>query len=242
MRRMLELLRQAPEAGGPAAGTDGAAADAVSNDALGVAQPTGEADGAKTTAADTPTGGDPAKADDKEGDKKEADKAAAPIDIKALRIPEGLKVEETTLTALATVLSDEKLSPQERAQQLLDQHTQALRAVAEAPFQEWKTTQEGWVKEIAANKDYGSGNPKTPLKPEVARQVSQLIDQFGGDTVRDGLIKTGANNNPAIVDFVVKIASKMTEAGDHLSGKPAAAPKTAAQAIYPDLPSSERSV
>jgi hypothetical protein len=162
--------------------------------------------------------------------------AEAPVlDIKALKLPEGFQADEKALGDFATLLQDSKLSPQERAQKLFDMHQQTLKSAAEGPIRFWEETQQKWQSEVAANKEFGSGDVKSPLKPEVVSQVAKVIDQFGGDDLRQALYFTGAGNNPAVIKAFVNIAKQLTE-GRHVGGiGPAAPPKSAAEIMYPGL-------
>jgi hypothetical protein len=169
-----------------------------------------------------------------EGEKKEGDDSAKVIDVAQIKFPEGFKGDEGTLKELATLLQDDKLAPQDRAQKLVDLHTRSLQEAANRPMQYWIEQNKTWQKEISADPDVGSGNPEKPLKAEHVAQVSKLIDQFGGQPLREALWSTGAGNNPAVVKAFVKMARLLTEGG-HVTGSPPAKPKNAAEAFYPDM-------
>ena len=79
------------------------------------------------------------------------------IDMKALKLPEGTTLDEATFKTFSTVLTDDKLSPQERAQSLIELHTSALQKATEAPSRVWNEVVEKWTKEVSTDKDLGSG-------------------------------------------------------------------------------------
>lgn len=160
-----------------------------------------------------------------------------PLAIADLKLPEGFSPDETQFKAFADVLSNKDLTPQARAQALADLHVNALKAAAEGPSKAWDDVTNKWLGEIAADKDIGSGNPKSPFKPEVKAALSKIIDQVGGTELRQALDFTGAGNNPAIARAFFKLAKGYTEgtpvAGSPQTGKPQG---PGAAALYPDLP------
>lgn len=169
-------------------------------------------------------------------EEKKAETPAA-LDIKAIKIPDGFTADEAQLSELATVLNDQTLDPNARAQKLIDLHTSALKKAAEGPSAEWDATTETWVKEMAADKEIGSGNPKAPLKPEVKAALSKIIDQVGGTALRQALDFTGAGNNLAIAKAFYKLGQSVLE-GSPVTGNPPTGkrPESGAASLYPDLP------
>lgn len=166
-------------------------------------------------------------------------KASEPpaLDIKSVKIPEGFKADDVQLNEFGTILGDPNLTPNDRAQKLVDLHTKALKAAAEEPSKAWDDLTVKWVGEIAADKDLGSGDAKSPLKPEVKAGLSKIIDQVGGTELRQALDFTGAGNNPAIVRAFYKLGQHLVE-GKPVTGNPPTSkpPATAGGALYPDLP------
>lgn len=162
----------------------------------------------------------PAEDEKTEEKKPEEKKADAPsIDAKSFKLPEGFQASDEAIQNFIGVVSDEKLAPQERAQKLLDMHVSALQSAAEGPIKTWNDIHEKWISEIASNKEFGTGNPKSPIKPEVAASIGKVFDQYGTPELRNVLSLTGAGNNPEIVSFMSKIAKVLTE-GSHKGGNP----------------------
>ena len=127
----------------------------------------------------------------------------------------------------------------EGAQKLLDRHAEAVRKAAEAPLQAYKDINARWVSEIKADPELGDAESKERvLKPEVSRVLSQAIDRFGGDKLREALDLTGAGNNPAVIRAFYEAGKLISESTAHVAGNPPAQAKaipSAAAAMYPNL-------
>lgn len=182
--------------------------------------------------------GDDAK---KEGEKKEEAKpteAPAQIDLKAIKLPDGFKADEALLNDFAKLLQDTNLTPQTRAQGLLDLHAKQLQAAVSAPLAEYNRQREGWVKSVAADKDIGTGDEKNPLKAEVKTAIAKVVDQYGGGSeLRQVLDVTGAGDHPAFIKFLSNISKHLTE-GTTVQGSPTTSggDLSPAQRMYPNLP------
>lgn len=165
----------------------------------------------------------------------EPDPPALTID--NIKLPEGFKADNAVVSSFIETLSNAKLSPAERAQALVDMHVKGLSAAQEAANQQMEQTEAGWKKSIAADKDFGSGDDKSPLKPEAKAIISKAIDAYGGAELRQALDLTGAGNHPAIVSAFYKMAKILSE-GNYVGGSPPSKPEaqSAAQKLYPGLP------
>lgn len=207
--------------GGPAAPDAGAAPKVVETEA-----PKLGADGKPLAAAPEPKLG---------ADGKPIPEAPAGLDLKAIKLPEGFTLDEKLAGEFSNLLTDAKLSPQDRGQKLIDLHSATLKAAVEAPYKLWSDTQATWVKEVAADKDFGSGDLKEPLKTEVKEAISKVIDQYGGQPLRDALALTGAGNNPAIIRAFAQMSKLLTEGKPVRGGNPPAPSKSPAERMYPHL-------
>lgn len=178
---------------------------------------------------------DPAKPEAKPSTINEPEPPALTID--NLKLPEGFKADNAVVASFIETLSNAKLSPAERAQALVDMHVKGLTAAQEAANQQMEQTEAGWKKTIAADKDFGSGDDKSPLKPEAKAIISKAIDAYGGAELRQALDLTGAGNHPVIVAAFYKM-SKILSEGNYVGGSPPSKPEaqTAAQKLYPGLP------
>lgn len=185
--------------------------------------------------APAPEGETPeAKATREAAEKKAADdKAAAekPIVYEDFKLPEGVVADDAVLKEFKDFASAHKIS-QEDAQALVDMQVKTLTKAQDALFEQWATTQKAWQKEVEADPEIGGAK-----LPEVKVTIAKALDQFGTPALKDALVSTGAGNNPEIVRFVWKMAQKLVEGG-HVGGNApgSARPATAAQALYPNLP------
>jgi hypothetical protein len=125
---------------------------------------------------------------------------------------------------------------QETAQRLADLYTETAKAAQEAGTNAWKSTIEQWENEIKKDPMIGGANLETHQR----NFAKVLADpRFATDGVVEALVLTGAGSHPAVNRFMAKIAKALTEGG-MVTGSPpsSAAPKTVAQTIYPNNPSS----
>lgn len=155
---------------------------------------------------------DPAKPGDPA---KPADAAPAEIEFKA---PDGVTIDEKTAGEFKALLSDEKLTPSERAQKLVDMHVSAMKAIAEAPQKAWSDLNSKWQAEVKADKELGGTNFDA-----MRSTIAKAITDVGGpdaNAVFEALHMTGAANNPAIVRMFYRMSRAFVE-GSAVSGNPA---------------------
>jgi hypothetical protein len=170
-----------------------------------------------------PKPGDPPKVEDKKPD------PAPAIDAKALKLPEGFTADEAVLKSATDILLDDKLSPQDRMQKLVDFHAAELKKASEASSKYWGDLQTEW--QAKAKETYG---PEPAKSPKIVA-VSKLIDSLGekpASELRDALEMSGMGNHPAIIAAFVNLAERLGEP-KHVSGNPPSnRPANAAEAIY----------
>jgi hypothetical protein len=193
--------------------------------------PTTAPDGKPTTVLTEATG---APAETKPETKPETPPAEA-FDASKLSFPEELgKPDEGMLNKFGEIAKSANLT-QDTAQRLADLYTETAKAAQEAGTNAWKSTIEQWEGEIKKDPVIGGAN----LEVHQRNFAKVLADpRFATDGVIEALVLTGAGSNPAVNRFMAKIAKALTEGG-MVTGSPpsAAAPRTAAQTIYPNLPS-----
>ncbi len=186
----------------------------------------------------TPSAGEPPKAPasiagepPKEPAKSEP--AAGPFDPKAIKIPDGAKVDEKAAAAFAEIINDSKLSSQDRGQRLIDLHNAALKAAGEASTAAWTDTTTKWVNEIKADTKIGGDK-----LPTTVATIAKAIDSLGAESAqafRQALDITGAGNNPAVVRALHHFASLLTE-GKHVSGSPPSSKPDTKELFFPNSP------
>lgn len=157
-----------------------------------------------------------------------------PEDIK-IAVPDGFTVDQKVLGEFQGLMADAKLTPQERAQKLMDMHVSALKAAAEAPQQAWTELNTKWQGEIKADKELGGANFDT-----MRSTIAKAITEVGGpeaDAIFESFKLTGAANNPAIVRLIYRFAKAYSEGGPQSGNAPGAVKdrslSTSIQAMYP---------
>lgn len=161
--------------------------------------------------------------------------AAAKITYTDFKLPDGVKLDDATLSDLKAGLSEVGL-PQDQAQKLIDRlgsrfvHADAVKAQLEAPFNQWRETQTEWAGKIKADPEIGGQNFEG-----MQSTIAKAIDSLGGKeaaAMREALDFTGAGNNPEICRLFYRAAKAITE-GTHVSGRPPAGAQSAASKLYP---------
>lgn len=178
---------------------------------------------------------------------KPEDKAAetapeASIDFTALKVPEGMVLDEATLNEAKPLLEELGIKDTAQAQKLVDFQSKIAEKMAASVRENWNKVNEAWVNEIKADTKFG-GDPADPNSnlAKSLQSIASLIDnpQLTPDpkAFRDALGATGFGNNPAAIRTLATWANALTESSKHVQGQPpsAAAGKTAANIMYPNL-------
>jgi hypothetical protein len=166
---------------------------------------------------------------DAEGKPIEPAKIEAPaaFDGTKLKLPEGMKSDDPLFKTFGEVMTDDKISPQDRGQKLLDLYTGAIKQAGEANTLAWSKVNEGWIKDVKADPSIGGANFE-PTK----RAIAATIDTLGPEKAaafRQALDVTGIGNHPAFWRGMATFAKALTEGG-HVAGSPAGSGKADAKA------------
>lgn len=179
---------------------------------------------------------EPAKPDDK------AKPAAVPEKYE-FKAAEGAKLDEKFIAEATPVLKELGLT-NDQAQKLMSLYDKQVAALAEGPYKAFQDLQNEWRTKVFSDPALGNG---TELKPEVKASISHAIDSLpNAKGFREAMEVTGAGNNPEFVKAFAHIAKQLGEGTSVTGGGPSklgqqapdAKPKSAASAIYPNLPSS----
>lgn len=182
-----------------------------------------------------------------EGDKKTETKTEVPEKYADFKVPEGIKLDGEALTAATALFKESGLS-QAAAQKMVDFHVAQLKAAADAPAKAYTEMREKWQTEAKADPAIG------PKMEQVKQNVGKLYAAIGDAKLVDdfkGLMNlTGVGDNPAFIKVLNKLSEFVVE-GKHVAGGGPSAhgqsaggtqvKPSAAQAMYPNLPSSARS-
>lgn len=157
----------------------------------------------------------------------------APLTREDLALPEGLTVSDEQASALLDLFNDDKLSPKDRVNKLVEMHgtlvQSAIQTVGEQMVAEIQRQQAEWETAVKSDPEIGGSN----LAPNLAK-VSKLIDAEGTPELRQALDATGAGSHPEIVKFFVKMADRFAEGAPAGGGNPTTKESTA-QRMYPGM-------
>ncbi|HEX9613615.1 MAG TPA: hypothetical protein VGA05_08375 [Candidatus Bathyarchaeia archaeon] len=176
-------------------------------------------------------------------DQLNADKAKAPVvpeKYADFTAPEGLTLDPKAIEEAAPIFKELGLS-QEGAQKLVDFYGKQVAKLSSDSISSWTKTREDWREELKSDPTLGkelAPDGKVPVTVNRALdglQNPKLVADF-----KDAMNTTGAGDNPAFVRVLYALASKLTEGTSYAQGGPTGAKnasRSAAAAVYPNLPS-----
>ena len=175
---------------------------------------------------------------------KDEKPAGAPAKYEPFKAPEGYEIDEKLSTEASATFKELGLS-QDQAQKLMDVYFKTTAEAEQAPYKLYEETRGKWRDEVVKNPTLGDG---TNLLPAVKATIGRAIDSLPADLARDfraAMDLTGAGDNPAFIKAFHALAQRVTEGTTVRGGnpsefgqqRPGAAPKSAAAALYPNLPS-----
>lgn len=161
------------------------------------------------------------------------------------KAPEGVQLSDSAIEAASTVFKDLGLT-QDAAQKLVDFHTSQIQAIQNEATSTYNKLRDEWRGEILKDSSLATNGD---LKPEVKAAFSKVIDSLGATeskAFREALNLTGVGDNPAFIRGFYKLAERFTEGTPVNGNSPSplgqsrngAVKPSAAQAMYPNLPSS----
>lgn len=188
-----------------------------------------------------------------EGEKKpDAAAQGAPEAYTDFTLPDGLILSKETLEAATPIFRELGLS-QEAAQKLVSFHADQLKAAtasaAEASYTEMR---KDWAAKTLSHPDIrdavdtDSGKRGIDaVKINIGRALGALGDATLADEFKAAMDLTGAGDHPAFVRAINKFAGLIAEGrpvsgsgpSPHGQAAPGSRPPSAAQALYPNLPS-----
>lgn len=159
--------------------------------------------------------------------------------------PEGVKLDTKAVESISPIFKELGLT-QPQAQKLVDFYNNQVKAQTDTINNAVAATREAWRNEVRADPDIGSRIPE--VQTEIGRALDKLGDQKLVKSFRESMDTTGMGDNPALIKTLYRFA-KMVNEGTHITGggpselgqgKPNGARPSAAQAMYPTLPSAAR--
>jgi hypothetical protein len=165
------------------------------------------------------------------------------------KAPDGFALDTKALESATPIFKELGLS-QEQAQKLVDFHTAQMIEAAKAPQATVDTMRADWRAKVSADTDIkaavaGDKTGIDAVKVDIGRALGKLDPALAGE-FKSAMDLTGAGDHPAFIKAIWKLSQFVGE-GTHVAGKgPSPAGQTnpsaparpsAAQALYPTLPS-----
>jgi hypothetical protein len=195
----------------------------------------------ETTPEKPPEGEKPAE------EATKAAEAAAGKTYEPFKLPEDIKVDDKALDGFREIAGKHNLD-QETAQSLLDMHTSTLKDYAQKlqakQWNDFQSTQEGWIKKIKADPMLGGSGFDTALTA-AARMRDLVVTEPYRQEYMEFCRDTGAGNHPALMRIFYNFARMFDEpAAPPIAARPVpdrggSAKKSAKELMY-DNPTSRR--
>lgn len=159
------------------------------------------------------------------------------------KAPDGYEIDKAAMAKALPIFKELNLS-QDGAQKLVDFYSAVSKEAAEAPLNLYANMQKDWRDEASTR--FGKAiEPGGAIVTEFATAIDGLLSPSLAKNFRAALDFTGVGNHPDFIEGF-RVFAKALQPGTHVSGKapspggqtaPGAQPKTAAQRLYPHLPS-----
>ena len=163
----------------------------------------------------------------------------APEKYEDFKLAEGFELSTEVLAEVQPLFKEMNLS-QAQAQKLVDFHSKTLQATVDAaskaPLDAWMDQKKAWKTEIKADPEIGGKLGE--VKAEIGRMYAALGPENAA-LVKDfkaAMDLTGAGDNPAFIKLFHKLATRLGEGTSVTGDTPKPKPSSAAQAMYPNLP------
>ena len=181
---------------------------------------------------------DLAKLDDaaiaKAYDEQLARDSTAAIEYKDFKLPQGVKLDEKIVGEFQALATKNNL-PQAAAEEMIGMHAAAVKAAADAPYDQWRTTQAEWQSKVMKDPEIGGANFETVTRPLIAKAIDAIFtDKTQAAALREAFNFTGAGNHPEMVRFMTRIGKMVSEGSIVPSPKPGeGGQKSTAEKLYP---------
>ncbi len=158
----------------------------------------------------------------------EADKAkdAVPDAYAEWKLPDGVVLDQALADKATPIFKELGLS-QDKAQRLVDLFADARRQAAEQQTALWTETQNTWVADARADKEFGGASFDANIA--VAKKA---IDRFGSPGLQAALAATGAGNHPEFIRFALQIGRAISEDNTLVTSGAAAGKRDPAEILF----------
>lgn len=144
---------------------------------------------------------------EKDGDGKEEEAKPNAPEKYEFSLPEGFEGElnQDAIGEFEPIARELDLS-QEQAQKLVDIYTRQSQAAHQKQIEQYRETQEQWVKDLKSDAEFGGAKFDANLK-----HAQRAIQEFGNDGIKSLLDQSGLGNNPDVVKMFASIGKRMAE-------------------------------
>jgi len=151
-----------------------------------------------------------------------------PLTVESLKAPEGMEIPAAEAEKFIGILSDDKLSPGDRANALLSLQSEVAKGWAEKSTAAFNDFWDQQVEAVKSDPEIGGAK----LEPALAK-ISSVLNEYGSPELREVLNVTRVGDSPAVVKFLAKIADVLSE-GAPVRGTPAPV-KSLEETFYPSM-------
>lgn len=145
----------------------------------------------------------------------------------ASALPEGFALDDTAKAALLEALNGGETRG-DIAKNLLGLYQKEVEKFTTASTEAWETVQKGWQEEIRQAPEFAGAK----LEPALARAKETAL-QLGGPELLNLLDVTGMGNNLVALKALLKASELIPKEGQPVGGRPATAPKSLAEKLFP---------
>lgn len=154
-----------------------------------------------------PKPAEPAKPEEKPVEPPKEAAKLEPVTFEQLKLPEGFApVDDAVKTDFLKLVNDVEMTPQARAQALVDLQAKVLQAGSEAGTAAWDKMQEEWKAAAKADKEFGGEKLEANLA-----SINDLLNTFADKEFRSLLNETGAGNHVSTLRFLTKVSRALAE-------------------------------
>lgn len=174
------------------------------------------------------TAHDATKPDAAKSEKKEEAPKVEPLTIENIKLPEGFSVDEPVMNKFLGLLNDSEMSPQDRAQALVDLQIESFTQASERASSAWQELQTERQEEWA--NDPAVGGEKQAV---VAAAGNKLLAQYGTPELAELIGQSGVGNSVYFARFINSISPFLLEGKPVTPTTPANAGGYSPTNLYP---------
>lgn len=152
-----------------------------------------------------------------------------PLTVDAIKLPDGYELDAPVMDKFLGLLNDSALTPQQRAQALVDLQIEAAQQASERASSAQVELQTKWQDEVKADPEIGGAKLSATITA-----ANTLLDRFGGPEVSKLVAESGLGNNVHFIRMLTKLAPLVTEGAPVSTSTPAANDRPTPDNLYPN--------